>query len=135
MEVLISNLAKEFEFLKNTSLSEDHVIVDAGAYIGSSSIRFSQLFKNIKIIAIEPFKENFDIMLKNIEKYENIVPINLHLFLKFTEEIFLYKSKTGAWGNNILKNTLDNRNMEKIEKVNKIDLKILLNKYKKKSVF
>ena len=33
MEVLISNLAKEFEFLKNTSLSEDHVIVDAGAYI------------------------------------------------------------------------------------------------------
>ena len=133
MEVLISNLAKEFEFLKNTNLSEDHVIVDAGAYIGSSSIRFSQLFKNIKIIAIEPFKENFDIMLKNIEKYDNIVPINSALVSSnFTEEIFLYKSKTGAWGNNILKNTLDNRNMEKIEKVNKIDLKILLNKYKKK---
>ncbi len=133
LEVLISNLAKEFEFLKNINLSEDQVIVDAGAYIGTSSIRFSQLFKNNKIIAIEPFKENFDIMFKNIEKYENIVPINSALVsTNFTDEIFLYKSKTGAWGNNILKNTFDDRNIDKIDKVDKIDLKSLINKYKKK---
>tara|TARA_B100000989_G_scaffold289281_1_gene260915 strand:- start:1404 stop:2168 length:765 start_codon:yes stop_codon:yes gene_type:complete len=133
LEVLISNLSKEFEFLKNINLSQDQFIIDAGSYIGTSSIRFSQLFKNNKIIAIEPFKENFNIMLKNIEKYENIIPINSALVSsKFDDEIFLYKSKTGAWGNNILKSTLDNRNLEIIDKVNKINLSKLIKKYKKK---
>jgi len=133
LEVLISNLGKEFEFLKNINLSENQLIIDAGAYIGTSSIRFSQLFKNNKIIAIEPFEENYHIMLKNIEKYENIIPINSALVSSnYTDEIFLYKSKTGAWGNNILKNTFDDRNLDVINKVNKIDLKSLLNQYKKK---
>lgn len=133
LEVLISNISKEFEFLKHIDLSDDQFIVDAGAYIGTSSVRFSQLFEKNKIIAIEPFKENFDIMIKNIKKYENIIPINSALVsTNFTDEIFLYKSKTGAWGNNILKNTFDDRNIDKIDKVDKIDLKSLINKYKKK---
>ncbi|CAO6124316.1 fkbM_fam, methyltransferase, FkbM family [Candidatus Pelagibacterales bacterium] len=133
LEVLLSNLDKEFEFLKNINLSEDQFIIDAGAYIGASSIRFSQLFNNNKIIAIEPFKENYDILVKNIQAYENIIPINSALVSSnYNEEVLLYKSKTGAWGNNILKNTLDNRNLDVINKVNKIDLNILLNTYKKK---
>ena len=133
LDVLISNLDKEFEFLKNINLSEDQLIIDAGAYIGTSSIRLSQLFKKNKIIAIEPFKENYDIMLKNIEKYENVIPLNSALVSSdYTDEVFLYKSKTGAWGNNILKDTFDDRNIDIIKKVNKIDLKSLINKYKKK---
>ncbi len=133
LEVLISNLAKEFEFLKNINLNEDQFIIDAGAYIGTSSIRFAQLFKNNKVIAIEPFKENYDLMLKNINKYKNIVPINSALVSSnYTDEIFLYKSKTGAWGNNILKKTFDKRNLDIINNVNKIDLKSLLTQYQKK---
>ena len=133
LEVLISNIGKEFEFLKHIDLSDDQFIVDAGAYIGTSSVRFSQLFKKNKIIAIEPFKENFDIMIKNIKKYENIIPINSALVSSnFTEEITLYKSKTGAWGNTILKDTSDKRNLGIIDKVKKIDLKTLLETHKKK---
>ena len=133
LEVLISNLGKEFEFLKDIKLSENQFIIDAGAYIGASSIRFSQLFKHHKVIAIEPFKENYDLMLKNIKKYENIIPINSALVpSNYTDEIFLYKSKTGAWGNNILQNTFDDRNLDVINKVNKIDLSSLLKQYKKK---
>lgn len=133
LDVLISNLDKEFEFLKNINISEDQLIIDAGAYIGTSSIRLSQLFKKNKIIAIEPFKENYDIMLKNIEKYENVIPLNSALVSSdYTDEVFLYKSKTGAWGNNILKDTFDDRNIDIIKKVNKVDLKSLINKYKKK---
>lgn len=132
MEVLISNLEKEYEFLKNINVSENKLIIDAGEYIGTSSVRLSQLFKNNKIISIEPFEEDYHIMLKNIEKYKNIIPINsAFVSSNYTDEIFLYKSKTGAWGNNILKNTFDNRNLDAIKKVNKIDLKSLLNQYKK----
>ena len=102
-------------------------------FVGTSSIRLSQLFKKNKIIAIEPFKENYDIMLKNIEKYENVIPLNSALVSSdYMDEVFLYKSKTGAWGNNILKDTFDYRNIDIIKKVNKIDLKSLINKYKKK---
>lgn len=133
LEVLISNLAKEFEFLKNINLNEDQFIIDAGAYIGTSSIRFAQLFKKNKIIAIEPSKENFEIMMKNIEKYENIIPLNSALVsTNHNEEIFLYKSKTGAWGNNILRNTSDDRNLNIINKVEKVNLKDLIDRYKKK---
>jgi FkbM family methyltransferase len=132
LDVLISNLDKEFECLKNINLSEDQLIVDAGAYIGSSSIRLSQLFKKNQIIAIEPFKENYDILLKNVEKYKNIIPINSALVSSnHNEEIFLYKSKTGAWGNNILKDTHDKRNLDIIYKVKKIDLKSLIEKFNK----
>ena len=133
LEVLISNLEKEFEFLKNINLNEDQFIIDAGAYIGTSSIRFSQLFKKNKIIAIEPFKENLEIMMKNIEKYENIIPLNSALVsTNHSEEIFLYKSKTGAWGNNILKNTSDERNLDIISKVEKVNLIDLIDRHKKK---
>lgn len=133
LDVLIANLGEEFEFLKNTNLSENKLIIDAGAYIGTSSIRLSQIFKNNKIIAIEPFKENYEILLKNIDEYKNINPINAALVSSnYIDETFLYKSKTGAWGNNILKETLDDRNSDIITKVNRIDLNGLVSQYKKK---
>ena len=43
----ISDYEKE-NILKNINLNEDQFIIDAGAYIGTSSIRFSQLFKKNK---------------------------------------------------------------------------------------
>ena len=133
LKVIILNLGNEYDFLKNTNLSENKFIIDAGAYIGTSSIRFSQLFKDNQIIAIEPFKENYDLMLKNIKNYNNITPINSALVpSNYADDIFLYKSKTGAWGNNILKDTYDDRNLDIIDKVNKIDLKSILQQYKKK---
>lgn len=133
MEVLISNLNKEYEILTNLKLPEDQLIVDAGAYIGTSSIRFSQIFKQNKIIAIEPFEENYNIMTKNIGNYKNIIPINSALVSKnFEDEVYLYKSKTGAWGNNILKNTHDKRNLKVIKNISKINLEDLIRIYKKK---
>ena len=71
--------------------------------------------------------------MKNIEKYENIIPLNSALVsTNHSEEIFLYKSKTGAWGNNILKNTSDDRNLDIISKVEKVNLKDLIDRHKKK---
>lgn len=42
-------------------------IIDAGAYTGLSSIFFRYQFPNAKIIAVEPDKDNFDLLSRNIE--------------------------------------------------------------------
>ncbi len=51
------------------------IIVDAGANIGIASIYFSNKFPDARIIAIEPEKNNYEILIKNIESYKNITPI------------------------------------------------------------
>ena len=50
--------------------------LDVGANVGAFSLIFS--FYCDKVIAIEPFKENYDYMVKKIEDYgiDNIIPIN-----------------------------------------------------------
>ena len=50
-------------------------IIDAGANIGLASVYFSQRFVNSSIVAIEPSKENFAILSKNIASYPNVKPL------------------------------------------------------------
>ncbi len=50
-------------------------IIDAGANIGLASVYFSQRFVNSSIVAIEPSKENFAILYKNIASYPNVKPL------------------------------------------------------------
>jgi FkbM family methyltransferase len=59
--------------LKANSLPR--VIVDAGANVGLASIYFANRFPDAKIFAIEPEQSNFDVLLKNVAPYKNIVPI------------------------------------------------------------
>lgn len=47
-------------------LKPDSIFVDIGAYYGYYSLLAYQSQKNIKIIAFEPSKENFDILKKNL---------------------------------------------------------------------
>lgn len=51
------------------------VIVDAGANVGLASVYFANRFPDAKIFAIEPERSNFDMLLKNVAPYQNIVPI------------------------------------------------------------
>jgi FkbM family methyltransferase len=43
------------------------LIVDAGANIGASAIYFAGLLPGVHVVAIEPDRENFELMSKNIE--------------------------------------------------------------------
>ena len=47
-------------------------IIDAGANIGLASLYFSHKYPQSKIVAIEPSKENFDILSQNIAPYPNV---------------------------------------------------------------
>ena len=43
-------------------------MIDAGGYVGSTAILYSQLFPQTKVICIEPLPENNDLIRKNIER-------------------------------------------------------------------
>ena len=55
------------------------VVIDAGANIGASSIRLSELFPNSIIIAIEPDSNNWELLKKNTEKIQRIIPLKAAL--------------------------------------------------------
>jgi len=55
------------------------VIFDIGGNIGITSIFLAHLFPNAKIYSFEPLPENFEILKKNIKKYNNIEAFNIGL--------------------------------------------------------
>jgi len=64
---------------------EPDIIVDAGANIGLASVYFANKYPNAKIISIEPEKNNFEMLKKNIANYKNIIPLNAALWNKNEE--------------------------------------------------
>ena len=51
-------------------------IIDAGAYTGVSTVYFHHKYPEAKIIAIEPEKSNFDLLVRNTKPYKNIFCVN-----------------------------------------------------------
>jgi FkbM family methyltransferase len=65
------------------------VIIDAGANVGFSAIYFARRFPAAKIYALEPEQSNFDLLVKNVAPFPNVVPVNKALWNETTElEIF-----------------------------------------------
>jgi FkbM family methyltransferase len=74
------------DFSYNCELTfEPDIIVDAGANIGLASVYFANKYSNAKIISIEPEKNNFEMLKKNIANYKNITPLNAALWNKNEE--------------------------------------------------
>jgi len=55
------------------------VYVDVGANIGNHAVFFSALCPSSRVIAVEPVKENYELLLKNIEvnHLQNVVAVNV----------------------------------------------------------
>lgn len=70
---------RECAFNMNASPS---TIIDAGANVGYSSVLFSNLWKNARIIAIEPEEENFKMLLRNTRHYSNIECVKAAIWSK-----------------------------------------------------
>ena len=67
------------------------VIVDCGANIGLASIYFANKYPSAKIIAIEPEKDNFELLKLNTGEYTNIIPVNNGIWNKKANlEIILF---------------------------------------------
>ena len=70
-------LNKEYEF--DLPFTPQYII-DAGANIGLVSVYFANRYPNAKIIAIEPEKSNFEVLLENIKPYPQITGLNMALW-------------------------------------------------------
>ena len=106
--VALSCFNGEFDIIKNL-FPKDYsgVIIDAGGYIGTAAIMFSEMYPKATILTIEPSKDNFRILQKNISNYKNIKPIYGALVASNEEKVVLRNRKTGAWGYTIVEHPKD----------------------------
>jgi FkbM family methyltransferase len=79
------------------------VIVDAGAYTGLSSAYFAMRYPEARIIAIEPSDSNFEVLLRNTKRFENIFPVHAALWAR-NGSLTLEDVGDGAWGFQIREN-------------------------------
>lgn len=77
---------------------EVNTIVDAGANIGLASVFFSLLYKDSKIICIEPEKANYEVLLKNTKAFPNIIPVQGGVWYKNDILQICPSDKFGEWG-------------------------------------
>jgi FkbM family methyltransferase len=112
-------------------------IIDIGAHKGYFSIFSAKnLDPRSKIIALEPFEENFNDLLENLKlnNIMNVFPVLSGIYSE-TAKIDLYINK--RQNNSIFSNynsLLHNDQSEKTIKINVLSLKDLLNKYEMLSV-
>ena len=69
-------LEREYDINLGTPL----FIVDAGAHIGLAAVFFASKYPKATVIAIEPEPSNFGVLLRNVENYNNIKPIQAGLW-------------------------------------------------------
>lgn len=96
-EVLNDVLLKRGYDFRTPINFEPRVIIDCGANIGLTSIFFRKKYPNAKIVAIEPEKKNYELMLKNLDKYSNIYPLNVGIWNKDTF-LAVNDPDATAWG-------------------------------------
>ena len=73
-------------------------IIDAGANVGFASIYFYKIFKNTKILAVEPEKSNFSLLKRNTGPYKDIKILNRALWTKEANLKISNRGKTDNWG-------------------------------------
>lgn len=99
LSVAIETLGGEFS-LASRFLARDYagVIVDAGGYVGTSAIALSQMFPNAKVVTIEPERENFSLLQKNIRAWPRIQSIRGALVGEENERVSLFDPGKSSWG-------------------------------------
>jgi FkbM family methyltransferase len=80
------------------------VIVDAGAYTGLSTAFFAHRFPDAKIIAIEPGRESFDLLVQNTAAFPNVQPLRAALWTE-SGTVSLSDPGDGAWGIRVTEST------------------------------
>lgn len=61
---------------------EPEYILDCGANIGISTLFFRMKYSKAKIIAVEPEQSNYNMLIKNIDKYKDIIAVQGGVYYK-----------------------------------------------------
>lgn len=72
-------IIQEYQGEQGFEINNDDVIIDIGGHIGLFALYCSQFCKNGKIFSFEPIKENYDLLIDNIEQNNiiNVKPFNV----------------------------------------------------------
>lgn len=99
LEVALSSFGNEFDPVQQYLPGRfDGVIVDAGGYIGTAAIRFSEMFPLAKIVTLEPEEQNFRLLERNTRDYPSIYPLNCALVGVERDWVTIFDSNCGEWG-------------------------------------
>ncbi len=71
-------------------------IIDAGANIGLSSIWFSVRYPDAKIVAVEAERSNYELMVRNVAKFSNVIPLHAALW-SHRGLLAVHDPGMGAW--------------------------------------
>lgn len=73
------------------------VIVDAGANIGLTSVFYASRYPQARVIAIEPEKSNFELLVRNAVAFRNVIPVRAALWNE-DRELSLVDPGRGHYG-------------------------------------
>ena len=79
-------------------------IIDGGANVGYASIFFAITYPQAKIFAVEPEESNFEMLLRNVRYYRNIIPIRAALWHR-EEELQILDASAEKWAFQTVKST------------------------------
>lgn len=97
LKVVRSCLLGEFDPVLDIIQSSEKLIVDAGGYIGLTSILFARRFPDSQIVCLEPNAENYAIAVKNCAGWPNIEVLQAALAPE-GGVVQLKDRGTGHWG-------------------------------------
>lgn len=123
-----SLINREYDSIQSDDPS---VIVDAGANIGASAIYFAKRFPNAKIYAIEPERENYEMMVRNTARFKNIIPIHAALWGSAGPRT-IQNRFTGTWGFTVTETT--NRKESTGQQIDCITMDSFLKEYRIDSI-
>lgn len=121
-------LLKEYD-KPGFEINDTDIIIDVGAHIGLFTLFASQFCKHGTIYCFEPIKENFDLLLSNLQlnKIINVKPYNIAISKQAGNvTIYLNRDESGhsmhvlgtksvQIESNSLKNIIDHNNLEKCD--------------------
>jgi FkbM family methyltransferase len=96
-------------------------IIDGGANVGYTSIFFTITYPQARIFAVEPEESNFEMLLRNVRFYPNIIPIHAALWHR-EEELQILDTGAGKWAFQTIKSTKG----KKSDKVNALTVDRLI---------
>lgn len=140
--ILLRSHTTDYSTFKQIFIKEDYninfsfdpeIIIDAGANIGLASIYFSNRFPSALVYAIEPEKSNYSTLLKTVNAYSNVTPINAALHHTNNLRLELFDRGIGHWGftTQAVKN---NNRVTKLDKIETVSIYSIISLYSLKII-
>jgi len=103
-------------------------VIDAGGYIGTAAIMLAKAFPEARIVSLEPSRENFGVLCRNVAGYPNIFPLNKALGP--AEGWFALMNRgTGEWGFSLVREPADCPSPRLLETVDVVTIPALMQQF------